>query len=72
MGTTSAYKDLERINDDTNLNGTSIEAFFVNSVIFVTGATGFLDSQAQPYTVATAAGCPTAKTSTNARATQPS
>ncbi|KAK0071263.1 hypothetical protein PV325_013218 [Microctonus aethiopoides] len=32
----------EYINEEANLGGTSIEAFFAASVIFITGATGFL------------------------------
>lgn len=42
MGTTSAQTDPERANDEANPSGSSIEAFFANSVIFITGATGFL------------------------------
>lgn len=42
MGTANAQTNPEHGNDDTYINGGSIEAFFAESVILLTGATGFL------------------------------
>lgn len=42
MGTANAQTNPEHGNDDTYINGSSIEAFFAESVILLTGATGFL------------------------------
>ena len=42
MGTTNAQTNLKHGNDDAYINGSSIEAFFADSVILLTGATGFL------------------------------
>ncbi|XP_066593728.1 putative fatty acyl-CoA reductase CG5065 isoform X2 [Prorops nasuta] len=42
MGTTNAQTDAEHSADVINPSGTSVEAFFAEAVILVTGATGFL------------------------------
>ncbi|XP_076687159.1 putative fatty acyl-CoA reductase CG5065 [Andrena cerasifolii] len=42
MGTTNAQTNSKHGNDDAYINGSSIEAFFAESVILLTGATGFL------------------------------
>ncbi|XP_023287990.1 putative fatty acyl-CoA reductase CG5065 isoform X2 [Orussus abietinus] len=42
MGTTNAQTDSENGTEQANPGGNSIEAFFAESVILVTGATGFL------------------------------
>ncbi|XP_076663324.1 putative fatty acyl-CoA reductase CG5065 [Andrena cerasifolii] len=41
-GKTNAQTNSMHGNDDAYINGSSIEAFFANSVILLTGATGFL------------------------------
>jgi FlaA1/EpsC-like NDP-sugar epimerase len=43
MGTTNAQSNLERANEETYISmPCSIDAFFAETVIFLTGATGFL------------------------------
>ncbi|XP_076235260.1 putative fatty acyl-CoA reductase CG5065 [Calliopsis andreniformis] len=42
MGTTNAQTNPKHGNDEAYINGGSIEAFFAESVILLTGATGFL------------------------------
>lgn len=42
MGITNAETDAQHQNDEASVAGGSIESFFANSVILVTGATGFL------------------------------
>ncbi|XP_043290160.1 putative fatty acyl-CoA reductase CG5065 [Venturia canescens] len=42
MGTANAQTGPERVIDEANPSGASIEAFFADKVILITGATGFL------------------------------
>lgn len=42
MGIANAQVNAEHVNDEAYINGYSIEAFFADSVILLTGATGFL------------------------------
>lgn len=42
MGTTNAQIDPKHAKDEGHSSGSSIDAFFAEKVIFITGATGFL------------------------------
>jgi len=42
MGTTNAQTNSGHAHDETHSRGSSIDTFFAETVIFVTGATGFL------------------------------
>lgn len=42
MGTTNAQTNSRHAHDETHSRGSSIDTFFAETVIFVTGATGFL------------------------------
>lgn len=42
MGTTNAETDPDHQNDEASAAGGSIESFFANAIVLVTGATGFL------------------------------
>lgn len=42
MGTTNAQTDPKHAKDEAHPSGSSIDAFFAETVILVTGATGFL------------------------------